>query len=89
MQVTRDVALGVVLGILSILFVAGGPSEPASACQQEREASASRDNQELARMYDEDQGDRAPAAAGQPIDWNCGMSRECQRSPRHAGARPR
>ncbi len=59
MRVTRDVAVGMALGILFMLFVAGGPSEPASARQQEPDALASSDNQELAKMYEEDQGDRA------------------------------
>ena len=49
MRMTRDVAVGMALGILFMLFVAGGPSEPASARQQEREASASSDNEELAQ----------------------------------------
>jgi hypothetical protein len=65
-----------------MLFVTSGPGEPASARQQEREASASSDNQELAKMYEDDQGDRAPAAAGKPIDWNVVGPRDRQREAR-------
>jgi hypothetical protein len=79
---TREVAVGMALGILLMLVVAGGPSEPASARQQAREALVSSDNQELAKMYEEDQGDRAPAAVGKPIDWKIVGPRDRQREAR-------
>jgi hypothetical protein len=67
---------------LFTLFAVGVRNGPAPARAQEPNASASSDNQELARLYDEDQGDRAPAATGQPIDWKVVGPRDRQREAR-------
>jgi hypothetical protein len=82
MRVNRDLGVGVVLGMLLALFLAGGPRELASARQQAPEPAASSDNAELAKMYDEDQGDRAPSATGRPIDWKVVGPRDRQREAR-------
>ena len=81
MRVNRDSGVGVAVGILIMFFVAGGPREPVSASQQDRQASAIRDNPELATLYEEDQGDRSPAG-GKPIDWRVVGPRDRQREAR-------
>ncbi len=82
MRINHDLAAGVALGILATLLAVGGGREPASAPPQEPDLSTTSDNQELVRMYEEDQGDRAPAAAGQPIDWKLVGPRDRQREAR-------
>jgi hypothetical protein len=82
MRVTREVAAGMAPGIVLMLSVAGGPSEPASARRQERETPASSDNHELAKMYEDDQGDRVPAGMGKPIGWKVVGPRDRQREDR-------
>jgi hypothetical protein len=82
MRVNRDVLVGIGIGILFMLFVGRSSSEPALGRQQEPTAPSSDDNSELAKMYDEDQGDRAPAATGKPIDWKVVGPRDRQREAR-------
>ena len=78
MRVNRDVAAGMAFGVFLMLFLADGQSEPAAARPQERVALTASDNPELARMYEADQGDRAPAS-GQSIDWKIVGPRDRQR----------
>ncbi len=49
--------------------------------QAQDPASSERDNEELARLYKEDQGDRTPKA-GKEIDWNIVGPRDKQREAR-------
>ena len=80
MQVTRDLVVGMVLGIMGAILVVNYQSPPAAAGQHEREEPAP-DNAELARLYEEDQADRVPSG-GQPIDWRVVGPRDRQRESR-------
>jgi hypothetical protein len=80
MQVTRDLVVGMVLGIMGAILVVNYQSAPAAAGQHEREEPAP-DNAELARLYEEDQADRMPSG-GQPIDWRVVGPRDRQRESR-------
>ena len=82
MRVNRDVLVGIGIGILFMLFVGRSSTEPALGRQQEPTALSSDGNAELAKMYDEDQGDRTPAATGKPIDWKVVGPRDRQREAR-------
>jgi hypothetical protein len=82
MQVNRDLLVGIGIGTLFMLFARPGSSEPALGRQQEHTTPSSGDNSELAKMYDEDQGDRAPAATGKAIDWKLVGPRDRQREAR-------
>ena len=81
MWLNRDLVVGLVLGMLGAIFVFGRASAPVAASQHDRDEAAPADNVELARLYEEDQGDRAPSG-GQPIDWRVVGPRDRQRESR-------
>jgi hypothetical protein len=75
--VVAGVVLGVVIGRFGGLVLDGA----ASAYQSDPQASQPRDLDELARLYDEDQGDRQPPG-GKPIDWSVVGPRDRRREAR-------
>lgn len=72
---------GVTLGIAIGRCVGGGVDGAAAARPSDPPSSAPRDLDELARIYDEDQGDRMPRG-GKPIDWSVIGPRDRDRETR-------
>jgi hypothetical protein len=72
---------GMVLGIAIGRCVGGGVDGAAAARPSDPPSSASRDLDELARIYEEDQGDRMPRG-GKPIDWRVVGPRDRKREAR-------
>jgi hypothetical protein len=65
MKIGRGFAAGLVVGAMAATLAARGVGDRASAAPVEADRP---DNEELARLYNEDQGDREPAG-GKPINW--------------------
>jgi hypothetical protein len=72
---------GMLLGIAIGRCVGGGVDGAAAARPSDPEASAPRDLDELARIFEEDQGDRMPGG-GKPIDWRVVGPRDRKREAR-------
>jgi hypothetical protein len=72
---------GVIFGGLLSAFAAGGIGGLAAAPRQERDSPASQDNQELARLYEQDQADRSPQE-GRSIAWEAVGRRDRGREAR-------
>ena len=62
-------------------LIGNGLDGAASAQPSNREPGAPRDLQELAKIYDDDQGDRLPGG-GKPIDWSAVLPRDRAREAR-------
>ncbi len=77
----RSFLAGVVLGIAIARCVGSGWDGAAAARPSGPEDSAPRDLDELARLYEEDQGDRQPPG-GRPIDWSVVGPRDRRREAR-------
>jgi hypothetical protein len=77
----RDVLAGVVLGAVLARCAFGGLNRPVSAQPVNQSSPAPRDNDELAKMYNQDQADRMPRG-GKPIDWAIVGPRDKQREAR-------
>jgi hypothetical protein len=73
--------IGIVLGIAIGRSIASGFDGVASARPSDPQVSGPRDLEELARLYDEDQGDRQPSG-GKPIDWSVVGPRDRRREAR-------
>ncbi len=72
---------GMVLGIAIGRCIGGGVDGAAAARPSDPEAAAPRDLDELARIFEEDQGDRMPVG-GKPIDWRVVGPRDRKREAR-------
>ncbi|WP_406699641.1 hypothetical protein V5E97_12350 [Singulisphaera sp. Ch08] len=81
MQTRWSFALGMALGVLGTVFAAGYHGGLAIARQETPSRSDRPDNEELAKLYAADQGDRKPED-GQPIDAEVIIARDKQRENR-------
>ncbi len=81
MRVRRELLAGVVIGVLIARTIGIGLDGAASAQPSKQESAAPRDLAELAKIYDDDQGDRLPGG-GKPIDWAAVLPRDRKREAR-------
>src|SRR6516225_7563486 len=80
MRCHKDFALGLATGALLVVLAYECPG-PFVQAREKQPAPVQRDNDELAKLYDEDQADRMPKG-GKPIDWTVVGPRDRRREDR-------